>query len=125
MSGREQILSFLRDPKAFAASATDEDVWRAGLTAFAEPSIATHMDHPLRPAQVQAWNGLARARAGLVLGPPGTGKTHLLSWMISGYVHARRAAGLPVRVFVTAFTRNAIGNLLDAVVRRAETHELS
>jgi hypothetical protein len=125
MSGREQILKFLREPKAFAASVTDADVWRAGLTAFAEPSIAAHMDHALRPAQVQAWNGLASAQVGLVLGPPGTGKTHLLSWMIAGYVHARRAAGLPARVFVSAFTRNAIGNLLDAVIMRAEAHKLT
>src|SRR3546814_5067871 len=65
---------------------------------------------------------LAGAHAGLVLGPPGTGKTHLLSWLILGYIHARRAAGLPARVYVTAFTRNAIGNLLDAVVERANIH---
>src|SRR3546814_8967910 len=46
----------------------------------------------------------------------------LLSWLILGYIHARRAAGLPARVYVTAFTRNAIGNLLDAVVERANIH---
>src|SRR3546814_10514461 len=44
------------------------------------------------------------------------------SWLILGYIHARRAAGLPARVYVTAFTRNAIGNLLDAVVERANIH---
>jgi hypothetical protein len=56
----------------------------------------------------------------LVLGPPGTGKTHLLAWLILGYMHARVAAGLPCRVFVTAFTRNAIGNLLEGVAERRE-----
>src|SRR5262249_19231513 len=116
------ILSFLRNPKSFAASTTDPDIWRAGLTGFAIPSLASHSEHPLRPAQVAAWSGLAEARTGLGLGPPGTGKTHLLSWFILGYVHARRAAGLPARVFVSAFTRNAIGNLLDAVAARANVH---
>ena len=69
---------------------------------------------------IVAWRGLANARAGLVLGPPGTGKTHLLAWLILGYMHARVAAGLPCRVYVSAFTLNAIGNLLDAVSTRRD-----
>src|SRR3546814_4864515 len=101
---REQILAFLRDPKSLAASAADPEVWLAGLRDFATPSLAAHNEHPLRSAQLDAWTGLAGAHAGLVLGPPGTGKTHLLSWLILGYIHARRAAGLPARVYVTAFT---------------------
>src|SRR3546814_9161535 len=99
---REQILAFLRDPKSLAASAADPEVWLAGLRDFAAPSLAAHNEHPLRSAQLDAWTGLAGAHAGLVLGPPGTGKTHLLSWLILGYIHARRAAGLPARVYVTA-----------------------
>ena len=119
MSTREQILRFLRDPKAFAASASDPNIWLAGLTSFAQPSLAAANDLPLVIAQVAAWEGMANARAALVLGPPGTGKTHLLSWLILGYIHARQAAGLPVRVFVSGFTRNAIGNVLDGVAKRA------
>jgi hypothetical protein len=119
---RAQILSFLRDPAAFARAAGDPQIWRAGLEDFAEPSLERHGEYALRPAQRAAWAGMAEARAGLVLGPPGTGKTHLLSWLILGYVHARRAAGMPARVHVTAFTRNAIGNLLDAVAERASVH---
>jgi hypothetical protein len=59
---------------------------------------------------------------GLVLGPPGTGKTHLLSWLIAGHLWARREAGLQRRIFVTAFTRNAVGNLLEAVADRLLKH---
>src|SRR3546814_3254783 len=84
---REQILAFLRDPKSLAASAADPEVWLAGLRDFATPSLAAHNEHPLRSAQLDAWTGLAGAHAGLVLGPPGTGKTHLLSWLILGYIH--------------------------------------
>ena len=75
---------------------------------------------PFAQPQIAAWQGLANSRAGLVLGPPGTGKTHLLAWLIVGYMHARVSAGLPCRVFVTAFTRNAIGNLLDGVAERRD-----
>jgi hypothetical protein len=124
VSLRAHILSFLRDPLAFAAAVSDPELWLAGLEAVAEPAIQAAGDHPLRPAQVEAWRGLAQARAGLVLGPPGTGKTHLLAWLILGYVVARRRAGLPARVFVSAFTRSAIGNLLDAVVARADRTDL-
>lgn len=118
MSVRDELLSFLRNPGRFAGSASDPEVWLSGLEAFALPRIAESGDWALRPAQEQAWRGLADRRVGLVLGPPGTGKTHLLSWLIAGYRQARREAGLSSRVFVTAFTRNAVGNVLDAVCDR-------
>jgi ATP-dependent helicase YprA (DUF1998 family) len=118
----DQILRFLRDPEQVFATASDPDIWLDGLRAFAEPQLAAAGDHALRPAQVRAWERLATASAGLVLGPPGTGKTHLLAWFIVGYIQARLAANLPARVFVSAFTRNAIGNLLDAAARRGATY---
>lgn len=118
MSVRDELLTFLRDPERFAGSATDPEVWLSGLETFALPNIAEADDWPLRPAQERAWRGLADHRVGLLLGPPGTGKTHLLSWLIAGYRQARREAGLTSRVFVTAFTRNAVGNVLDAVCER-------
>lgn len=120
MTVREQLLRFLRDPAQFGAGAADPQIWQAGLDGFVVPALSGPDQHPLRRAQIEAWSGLANARAGLVLGPPGTGKTHLLAWLILGYVHARRQAGLPCRVFVTAFTLNAIGNLLDGVAERRD-----
>jgi hypothetical protein len=120
MSVRTELLRFLREPARFAASADDPQVWLDALSNFVEPALARPGQYPLRPAQYLAWRGLATARAGLVLGPPGTGKTHLLAWLILGYMHARIAAGLPCRVYVSAFTRNAIGNLLDSVSTRRD-----
>lgn len=122
MSGPGQLVRFLRDPKAFASGAADPEVWRAALETFVAPQLKAKDDYPLRPAQIAAWQGLATTRAGLVLGPPGTGKTHLLAWLVVGYIQARAAAGLSTRVFVSAFTRNAIGNLLDAVAKRASEY---
>lgn len=122
MNVRQQILNFLRAPKQFSEGAQDPQIWRQGLTAFAQQSIKAKGDYELRQAQVDAWNGLATVRAGLILGPPGTGKTHLLAWLILGYIKARHDAGLGCRVFVSAFTRNAIVNLLEAVAKKADTH---
>lgn len=123
MTVREDILLFLREPDRFAASVRDEAIWLSGLEDFVLPWIAAKGDRTLRPAQEAAWRGLARQRAGLILGPPGTGKTHLLSWLIAGHAPARGAVELPSRVFVTAFTKNAIGNVLDAVAKRQALHD--
>ncbi|UKJ75443.1 AAA domain-containing protein [Azospirillum brasilense] len=118
MSVKDDILAFLRDAPNFSRLATDPETWRRALCDVAQPAIVEASDHPLRPAQVAAWEGLATNRVGLVLGPPGTGKTHLLAWLIVGYVLACRAEGRPCRVLVTAFTRSAIGNLMDGVANR-------
>lgn len=125
MSVRDDILVFLRTPREFAAGVADESVWLSALDDIALPSIARTGDRPLRPAQDAAWRGLASERAGLVLGPPGTGKTHLLSWMIAAHAPARLGASLPARTLVTAFTKNAIGNVLDAVAKRQAMHDPS
>ncbi len=122
MSVRDEILSFLRNPTVFAAGARDPEIWLRALEHFALPSITARNDWNLNSAQEAVWRGLTTRRVGLVLGPPGTGKTHLLSWLITGYLQARREAGLPCRVFVTAFTRNAIGNVLEAVGDRLVKH---
>ncbi|MGS0649090.1 AAA domain-containing protein [Komagataeibacter melomenusus] len=123
MSTAKDILKFLRFPQEFADSVQDPEIWRAALDEFARPSIAAHHDRDLRPAQEDAWRRLADNRVGLVLGPPGTGKTHLLAWMITAYAACRRKAGLPARIFVTAFTRNAIGNVLKNVVKIRDVHD--
>ncbi|WP_174503340.1 AAA domain-containing protein [Acidiphilium sp. C61] len=123
MTTRDDILSFLRSPTRFAATATDRDLWVEGLDGFAIPSIAATGDHSLRPAQDAAWRGLADHRVGLVLGPPGTGKTHLLSWLIASFGAVRSANGRPARTLVTAFTKNAVGNVLDAASKRQAVHD--
>lgn len=120
MSARDQILSFLDDPGLFALGAADPDIWLDALTEHAEPLLKAAEAPELRAAQVAAWRGLADTRVGLILGPPGTGKTHLMAWLIVGYILARRKQGKSARVFVSAFTRNAIGNLLEGIAERAE-----
>jgi hypothetical protein len=118
MSARE-ILRFLRDPLDFASDPVDADIWEAGFNEVAQP-LTEAANIPLRRAQIDAWHGLTNARAGLILGPPGTGKTHALAWMAAGYLEARRRAGLPCRILVSAFTRNAIINLIEAIAERCQ-----
>jgi hypothetical protein len=119
-----EILRFLRDPLDFAGDAVDADVWEAGFRDVAQP-LTEAANIPFRRAQIDAWHGLADARAGLILGPPGTGKTHALSWMAAGYLEARRRAGLPCRILVSAFTRNAIINLIEAIAERCRQFDTS
>jgi hypothetical protein len=120
MTVRSDILAFLRETQSFTDAVSDDDarVWLRGLTEFAQPNIDLKNDWPLRSAQSDAWKGLANKRTGLILGPPGTGKTHLLSWLVTGYLWACREANRPCRILITAFTRNAIGNLISAVYDR-------
>jgi hypothetical protein len=125
MTTRDDILSFLRDPASFAGTATDRDLWIEALDGFARPSIARTHDRPLRPAQEFAWRGLADHRVGLVLGPPGTGKTHLLSWIVVAHAATRSASQRSAHTLVTAFTKNAVGNVLDAIAKRQATHDRS
>ena len=122
MSVREDVLTFLRDTPQFSQGADDPEVWLSGLLDHAVPMIEEAKGRTLRDAQERAWRGLANTRIGLILGPPGTGKTHLLAWLITGYILARKAAGLPCRVLVSAFTKNAIGNLIDSVQERTRKY---
>lgn len=123
MTVKDDILAFLRSPADFSTTARDPEIWLAGLDQVARPSIALTGDRTLRDAQEAAWRGLATNRAGLVLGPPGTGKTHLLSWLIAAYAIARQGADLPGRAFVSAFTRNAVVNVLEGVLKRQAVHD--
>lgn len=124
MNVQHDILSFLRDTPFFSKTIDDPDVWLEALHKFTKPTIEAAGDFPLRPAQEAAWEGLASERVGLVLGPPGTGKTHLLAWLIVGYIQACAANNKVCRVLITAFTRNAVENLLAAVDDRIQRYRL-
>lgn len=116
----DEVLHFLRDPAGFARTPAPARslIWSAALK-WAQGTIDRTGGHGLRDAQVKAWEGLSALRAALILGPPGTGKTFALSWMTLAFAEQSRTAGLPCRVLLTAFTRNAIGNLLDAIAGQA------
>lgn len=65
----------------------------------------------LNAEQAEAWRAAFERAVTIVWGPPGTGKTYLLAWMLIGLAAAARAAGRPLRVLVSAATHRAIANV--------------
>ena len=56
-----------------------------------------------------------RTRLGLIEGPPGTGKTHVLACMLIALILEAWQAGRPLRLAVSALTHQAIDNVLRKV----------
>ena len=126
MTVRSDVLSFLRTPLEFAGAVDEQSskLWLSALDEIALP-LSASSGRGLGIAQEKAWRTLAGSRLGLILGPPGTGKTFALSWMALAYLIARRRAGLPCRVLLTGFTINSIGNLLEGVEEKVQRFEPS
>jgi Lhr-like helicase len=56
-----------------------------------------------------------QSRLGLIEGPPGTGKTHVLACMLIALIREAWHAGHPMRLAVSALTHQAIDNVLRKV----------
>lgn len=72
-------------------------------------------DNFLTKAQRTAFRGVPAAPLSLIWGPPGTGKTYMLGHLLLAYILAARRENRRVRILVTAFTHNAINNVLNKV----------
>ncbi len=66
----------------------------------------------LNEEQERAWRAALERPVSLVWGPPGTGKTYLLAWILLGMAEASRREGRPCRVLAAAATHRAIVNVL-------------
>lgn len=53
---------------------------------------------------------------GLIEGPPGTGKTHLLVWTLIALIARAQSSHRPIKILVTALTHHAIDQILLKVV---------
>ncbi|MBI2504197.1 MAG: DEAD/DEAH box helicase [Candidatus Latescibacteria bacterium] len=69
----------------------------------------------LNAAQERALSLPFAGALGLIEGPPGTGKTHLLGWTLIALVMRARQAGVPLRIAVSALTHQAIDQVLSRV----------
>ncbi|HET8655847.1 MAG TPA: AAA domain-containing protein [Longimicrobiaceae bacterium] len=66
----------------------------------------------LNREQLRAWRTVFHRPLSLVWGPPGTGKTYLLAWMLLGLAAASCRERKPFRILVSAATHRAIVNVL-------------
>ncbi|MBW2708600.1 MAG: DEAD/DEAH box helicase [Deltaproteobacteria bacterium] len=71
----------------------------------------------LNAAQRQAMGLPFSYQLSLIDGPPGTGKTHLLGWMLIALVLHAHESGEPLRIALSALTHQAIDNALLKIAR--------
>ena len=79
-------------------------------------------NHGLNPSQQQALKLPFQYRTAMILGPPGTGKTHLLGWIIIALILEAHEADKPLRIGISALTHQAIDTVLKKVVQLANQY---
>ena len=79
----------------------------------------------LNEGQWHAWRGVFGEPLTLIWGPPGTGKTHTVAHILAGYALAALAEKKPLRILVTAFTHNAIVNVLRKLAELARAYNIA
>jgi DNA replication ATP-dependent helicase Dna2 len=100
--GRECILPLLNDSRR---PVLDAELFEEGF------DRASREDFDDLQAEAMA-NAVATDLCWLIHGPPGTGKTRVLAWIVA------ELAARGERVFVTGFTHRSINNLLEAIAGR-------
>jgi predicted RecB family nuclease len=81
------------------------------------PAAAAYGRPVLNAEQEEAWRGVFAKEISVVWGPPGTGKTYLLAWMLIGIAAAAKREGRPCRILVSAATHRAVVNVLVRIAR--------
>lgn len=79
----------------------------------------------LNPLQKQALLLPFREKVGLIEGPPGTGKTHLLVWTVMALLAHAQSLQLPIKILVTAQTHHAIDQILTKIAKTLPTAGIS
>ena len=78
----------------------------------------------MNPEQWAAWRGAFQRPLSLVWGPPGTGKTRTLAHALVGAALAAEVRSEPLCVLATAFTHDAVVNVLNQAIALAERYGL-
>ena len=95
-------------PAGWAEPIDADGAWDAAV-APAEAALGRPV---MNAEQAAAWRAPFERAVSVVWGPPGTGKTYLLAWMLIGLAAAAQRAGRPFRTLVSAATHRAIVNVL-------------
>jgi hypothetical protein len=117
-----------RGAKQSAHSPAAEFIWDAGAMAASPvvrslPAVQAQLAAnglDLNPTQWLAWEAALSHRARLIWGPPGTGKSRTVRTLIVGAILEAHLASRPLRVLLSAFTYNAIDNVLIDVANDLE-----
>lgn len=102
--------------KSFASDATH---W---IEQWYQPrALAAGLNH----LQKQALRLPFREKIGLIEGPPGTGKTHLLVWTLIALVAHAKSLNRSIKILVTAQTHHAIDQILKKVAQTIPAADVS
>jgi DNA replication ATP-dependent helicase Dna2 len=120
-----QTARLVRTLRGLATESGEAAAVRAILGGGAPAGWRPRFDPPavhatnLNADQERAWRAAFGQPVTLVWGPPGTGKTYLLAWMLLGFAAAARLRAEPLRVLLTAATHRAVANVLQKLDREA------
>jgi superfamily II DNA/RNA helicase len=104
----EVIQMLLGHTKNLASDATDWiEQW------YQSRALAAGLNH----LQKQALTLPFREKIGLIEGPPGTGKTHLLVWTLMALVAHAKFFNRTIKILVTAQTHHAIDQILKKIAK--------
>ena len=110
------IQMLLGHTKSFASDATH---W---IEQWYQPrALAAGLNH----LQKQALRLPFREKIGLIEGPPGTGKTHLLVWTLIALVAHAKSLNRSIKILVTAQTHHAIDQILKKVAQTIPAADVS
>lgn len=79
----------------------------------------------LNPLQKKALGLPFREKIGLIEGPPGTGKTHLLVWTLIALAAHAQSVNRSIKILVTAQTHHAIDNILKKLAKTLPVAKVS
>ncbi|KYQ93797.1 hypothetical protein DLAC_05192 [Tieghemostelium lacteum] len=126
------FLSILKDPKEWITPQSKDnglDVVEMGnkVKVAIQEAIA-HSDNKqsklqMTPSQDSIFQSLIQRRLQLILGPPGTGKTHFLALVVLIQMEIHKRLGKPFKVAITSHTHTAIDNLLLRIATLKEDYQ--
>ncbi|GBC07119.1 hypothetical protein RclHR1_07270004 [Rhizophagus clarus] len=108
------VTDLLKDPNAWgSSSASNEEQYKIKNATLSLESL--HMS----PSQKIISKELLKKSLQVVWGPPGSGKTHFLAlfttWYLNAFISKLTGANKKCVIGVTAFTKDAISNLLERI----------
>jgi Lhr-like helicase len=125
-----KVLNLLKDPK-FCPEVIEMILGHTkGFLSDATPWIERWYESrslvgELNALQKQALTLPFREKIGLIEGPPGTGKTHLLVWTLIALVAQAKALHRPIKILVSAQTHHAIDQILRKVAQTLPKADVS